>query len=73
MELGYIYQVCKPCGGTGERSVSGIAGDEEIRETVECSTCGGSGRRPVAGLSDDLIDLFNDMNDKINDIFEKVK
>lgn len=72
MEKGYIYQVCKPCSGTGEVSVSRMTGDDEIQEVIECTVCEGSGVRPIAGLSDDLIDMLNDMDDKINDIFEKV-
>ena len=64
-----IYIRCEKCHGTGSVpvTVDGMPQDDE-----ECSTCSGSGQVSVMGLHEDLINMLQDMNDKINDIFEKV-
>jgi len=72
MGKGYIYQRCKPCGGTGTETLGRWSEQQgDYTEEIECRTCGGNGKRPVAGLSDNLVALFDDMNDKINDIMDK--
>jgi len=59
------------CSGTGVENIF----DEETGEqigTVMCKRCKGEKQISRAALHEDLIDLLLDMNDKINDIFEKV-
>ena len=68
-----IYTPCSPCGGTGIEVTSTIIDGEVVEgESITCRTCLGAGRLSQLSLDEDLITLLSDMNDKINDIFEKV-
>ena len=65
-----INIVCYACGGAGQET--NPVGDPPVMVEKDCPVCSGSGVRVSGQLSDDLIDFLKDMNDKINDIFEKV-
>jgi len=67
-----IHNNCSRCNAGIETIEVPIVGGGT--ETVErpCIECGGSGKQVLGYLSDDLIDMLQDMQDKINDIFEKV-
>lgn len=69
MALSDVYRDCDGCGGTGEES--GMSGIPPAPATVPCAKCSGTGRLTLGHISEDLITLFNDMNDKLNDIKEK--
>lgn len=66
-----ISTSCSKCID-GVESVTRMVDEESITEEITCRTCGGSRLRSTLFLSDDLIDLLNDMNNKIDDIFEKL-
>jgi hypothetical protein len=68
-----IYTPCSQCGSTGIEVISTLINDELVNEEITCRTCNGAGKISNLSLDNDLIDLFVDMNDKINDIIEKVK
>ncbi len=66
-----IYQECPWCDEMGMEHF----GKDEFGDplnSVVCRTCGGTRILPAQSLSTDLITLLIDMNDKINDIKEKV-
>jgi hypothetical protein len=65
-----ITKDCDSCGGLGYES--GESGDPPESTQTECSKCAGTGILPHGQLSDDLIDMLNDMNNKIDDIKEKI-
>ena len=67
-----IYTRCSPCGGTGIEFISTHVDGQNGKTDITCRTCNGTGLRSNLSLSDDLMDFLNDMNNKINDIFEKV-
>jgi len=70
-ELHKIVQVCKRCNGSGAEAI-GENGMGNPPHPITCRKCGGSGEVSSNSLHPDLIDLFNDMNIKINDILERV-
>lgn len=65
-----ITKSCDSCGGLGYESGESVDPPGPVQ--TECKKCAGTGILPHGQLSDDLIDMLNDMNNKINDIFEKV-
>lgn len=65
-----IKAVCHACGGAGQ--LTNPVGYPPVLVEKDCEACLGDGFRVHGELSDDLIDLLQDMNDKINDIFEKL-
>ena len=65
-----IIKKCQQCGGAGQLT-DPVGIPPEMVES-DCVMCLGTGVQNHGFLSDDLIDLLQDMNDKINDIFEKV-
>ena len=67
-----IWTPCSQCGGSGEKRITTLVGEEEVVSLITCPPCAGSGRLSNTSLDSDLIDLLNDMNNRINDIFEKV-
>ena len=66
-----IYATCKRCGGTGEEPI-GYDKDGNPLDAITCRKCAGNIEVSNKYLSSDLIDLFNDIMNKCNDIFEKV-
>jgi len=73
MEIHDIITRCPKCAGTGVEHYDTIVDGEVVRTNdVTCRRCNGGQEVSVAKLHNDLIDLLEDMNDKINDIFEKV-
>ena len=67
-----LYHACKPCRQTGTVDYVYLENGDIVPGTKTCPLCRGEGKHSNTWLSDDLINLLNDMNDKINDIFEKV-
>ena len=65
-----IKAECYACGGAGQ--LTNPVGNPPVMVETDCKVCSGTGYRVHSNLSDDLIDLLQDMNDKINDIFEKL-
>ena len=72
MELKCISISCPQCSGTGTESIGHIVDDEMVYEDITCRRCLGQTRTTTMCLNDDLIDLLNDMNNKIDDILEKL-
>lgn len=66
MSIEQVWTHCDPCQGTGTRGTAGGGGGEQ------CQYCEGTGKMLAHTLDSDLIDKLNDMEDKINDIFELV-
>jgi len=66
-----ISSSCSKCTD-GVETVTVIQGDNEVITERTCTTCSGTGLRSTLSLSDDLIDILNDIKDKVDDIFEKV-
>ena len=67
-----LYHACKPCRQTGTVDYVYLENGDIVPGTKTCTLCRGKGKHSNTWLSDDLIDLFNDMNEKINDILEKL-
>ena len=72
MEIEKLYHFCKRCSGTGTEDFETLEGNVVVPGSQQCPLCGGEGYHSNTRLSDDLITLLQDMNDKINDIREKV-
>ncbi len=72
MEINKLYHFCKICRGTGTEDFNVLDNGELVPGSRVCPVCEGEGYHSNTRLSDDLISLLNDMNNKINDIFEKV-
>jgi len=73
MSLNKIYRICSSCGGAGNESGTYIDKNGDIQDyNNTCGSCNGEGKFLSLELNTDLIDLLQDMNDKINDIFEKL-
>ncbi len=71
-DLQKIVRICRRCTGSGEENIGNdpITGDPF--NPITCRKCNGDGEISTISLHPDLIDLFNDMNNKINDIKQKV-
>ena len=67
-----IYSSCPQCSGNGKESISSIVEGEPVNTEITCRTCAGSTVISNLFLNKDLIDMLNDMKDKLDDIFEKV-
>jgi len=67
-----ICSECPQCTGTGQEWVTIGLGDNVQREQITCRRCNGDTKVSNQCLDDDLIDMLEDMKDKIYDIFEKV-
>ena len=64
MSIKEITAQCNTCNGQGQgNTVDG-------NPLGTCLSCGGSGRIAVHLLDDDFIDKLNDIENKVNDIFE---
>ncbi len=71
MAIKDISQVCGRCGGDGIEEIT-QADPPAPPTTATCGGCDGAGFLITGQLDDDLIDKLNDMENKINDIFELV-
>lgn len=67
-----LTKKCDSCGGTGSNTGEKPGNGEPFPYEIQCQKCEGGGNISIGELSDNLIDFLNDMNNKINDIFEKV-
>lgn len=67
-----ICSSCPQCTGTGQEWITTGLGDNIQREQITCRRCSGTGKVSNQCLDDDLINMFEDMQNKINDISEKV-
>ena len=67
-----INSVCPQCGGTGKEKITVPAGEGTEVIEITCRRCNGTKIVSNSWLDDDLIDMLEDMQNKINDIFEKV-
>ncbi len=70
--IGSISTECPGCGGTGTEDYTLMADGSPTPGTRDCTMCEGDLRISSSALHVDLITLFNDMRDKINDIKEKL-
>ena len=71
MAIKDISVVCDRCGGDGMEEVTKV--DPPAPPVLEtCGACDGAGYLITGQLDDDLIDKLNDMDNKLDDIFEKV-
>ncbi len=70
-DLQKIIQVCRRCDGGGEETI-GWNGEGNPLDPITCRKCDGVGTVSSSSLHEDLITLFNDMSDRIDDILEKV-
>jgi len=61
-----IQSKCMSCSGTGKTNT------HDGNPTGDCVSCSGSGMLVSGYLSSDLVDLIQDIKDKVDDIFEKV-
>ena len=62
-----ILRDCTNCDGSGEISIPPPG------ENATCPSCGGSGKHPTAVNSVELVAVFNDVIDKLDDILEEVQ
>ena len=68
-----IWRLCRRCDGTGDIIVKQPDPENPVEsEYIECPCCLGVGKQLWGSLHEDLMDLFNNMNDKLNDIIEKL-
>lgn len=67
-----INSKCSQCSGTGMRPVSAADGEGFNTVEVVCTVCNGTGILSSQSLDPQLIEMFDDMNDKINDISDKI-
>jgi hypothetical protein len=72
VDLHKIIKTCKQCGGSGEETIGNDINTGEPLGAILCRKCGGDTFVSGSSLHPDLIDMLKDMNNKINDIFEKV-
>lgn len=70
-DLHKIVEECKRCEGSGSEDIGKDIQGNPINP-ITCRKCSGVGTISTSSLHPDLIDLLNGMNNKINDIFEKV-
>jgi len=64
---------CSLCSATGVEFISTLGPEDTVvQKNITCRACLGAKVLVHMSLSDEFIDLLNDMNDKVNDIFEKV-
>ena len=70
-DLQKIIRICRRCTGSGEETIGNDV-DGNPFDSITCRKCGGVGEISTSSLHPDLIDLLNDMNNKINDILEKL-
>jgi hypothetical protein len=74
-----VYEICGVCHGVGEVGESVYvppdgAGEGESDGIVmkDCTLCEGTGKVVFGELSGDLVDFLSDMDDKLDEILEKV-
>ena len=67
-----IIQICKRCAGSGEETIGWDKNGEPLPSPITCRKCGGTGTVSSNSLHEDLITLFNDMSNRLDDILEKV-
>ena len=67
-----ISTECPGCGGTGTEDYTVMEDGSPVPGTRDCTMCEGDLRISSSALHPDLIDLLNDMSDRIDDIKEKV-
>ena len=71
-DLQKLVRLCRRCVGSGEETIGNDPVTGEPRNPITCRKCGGEGEISTTWLHPDLIALFVDMNDKIDDILERV-
>ena len=68
-----INSVCPQCGGTGIEFITVPAGDGTEIVEITCRNCHGVKYVSNSWLDDELIDMLNGMNDKIDTLTEMVQ